>query len=299
MVAVIFALTGYALIDSAFLSAALKTQPDMLRSASLSDLDACYREVQASKYALVECNPKAGLCRKTVYLGKVKDPTIRRRVGQEAQLLERAKHPNIVRLVRYAVNPDTLVLHMDMVVGQDLFEAIWEGNTRGPAMVAGIGADLASALKYLHAQGIAHCDLKPENIMLSAAGDVKLVDFGSALQCTNLYADYRKRGVFLALGTPGYTAPEVRLGTTCLYNPLAADVYGMGIVLAWMLVQDPEEESWTDALDYAPPGLQDIIVDCTQVRPRLRPSAGQLRKRLADLAAVALALPNNVGHKAN
>jgi tRNA A-37 threonylcarbamoyl transferase component Bud32 len=118
---------------------------------------------------------------------------------------------------------------MELVDGTDLRSKIAEGPLN-PDEVAAMGADLAEALHYVHAQGVIHRDIKPANVLLAPSGfpgramHAKLADFGIA----RLFDATRLTATGSLLGTAGYLSPEQALGSTI--GP-PSDVYSLGLVL--------------------------------------------------------------------
>ena len=118
---------------------------------------------------------------------------------------------------------------MELVNGTDLRSKIAAGALQ-PDEVAAMGADLAEALHYVHAQGIIHRDIKPANVLLAPSGfpgramHAKLADFGIA----RLFDATRLTATGSLLGTAGYLSPEQALGSTI--GP-PSDVYSLGLVL--------------------------------------------------------------------
>lgn len=92
---------------------------------------------------------------------------------------------------------------------------------------------LLSAIEHCHNQGVAHCDLKLENIIFDRFGNVKLIDFGLAHSIQNKgFGSYRK-----LLGTYGYMAPEIHKSE--LYNIRKADLFSLAVILFIMVYGSP------------------------------------------------------------
>ena len=110
---------------------------------------------------------------------------------------------------------------------KDNFETIVDGPLVPPPIQKKVFRQLAEALAYLHGQGIAHRDIKDENILLDLDFNVKLIDFGHA----GVYKSQRGTGMklFKTYGTPIFSPPEVRRGE--LFHGEEADVYAMGLML--------------------------------------------------------------------
>jgi serine/threonine-protein kinase len=145
------------------------------------------------------------------------------RFRREALALAAFHHQNIVTLYDLVEKNDVLFMVMEYVNGPTLLELIREAPL--PADVAAIiGVGVASALEHAHFRNIIHRDLKPANVMLTRAGEVKLMDFGVAKD-TNLEA-LTAEG--FAVGTPSYMAPEQVTGA-----PVDArtDLFSLGVLL--------------------------------------------------------------------
>jgi len=150
------------------------------------------------------------------------------RFVREARVLGELRHPAIVGYVAHGTEDDgTLWLAMDWLEGVDLGVRLEEGPLTLVASVA-LARRMAAALAAAHALGIVHRDVKPANVFLPAGRieDAMLLDFGVA-RVLGASQVMTKAGV--AIGTPGYMAPEQARGATSL-DP-RADVFALGCVL--------------------------------------------------------------------
>ena len=146
----------------------------------------------------------------------------------EVCILGVLEHPNIVRHYDSRVAAATgLTIAMEHVAGGSVASVIDNARAHTTRLASDFvlrtATQLALALQYLHSHGILHRDVKPENILLSAEGNVKLADFGLA---TLLTADDPEATELV--GTPYYLAPEL-----CGNRPYGpkADAWSMGVVL--------------------------------------------------------------------
>lgn len=153
---------------------------------------------------------------------------------REAELGSLLIHPNIVQVLDLGRHQGTVFLAMEYVDGMPLSSLLRRLAVRRlpPAAVAYIGAEVASALAYMHGRtgprgeplGLVHRDLNPPNILLSRIGEVKLSDFGIA-RAANQLALTKAQTV---RGKAGYMAPEQAYG-----QPLdgRADLFALGLTL--------------------------------------------------------------------
>ena len=153
---------------------------------------------------------------KFVALSKIGDATARRRLLREAQAAAALDHPLICGVHEVGTASDGRpYIVMQFVEGETLGEQLRRGSMEPRAALA-LAADIAEALRAAHAQGIVHRDLKPHNIILTASGRPKLLDFGIAHllhpQPLTLGNEEETRtdltGQDHVIGTPGYMSPE-------------------------------------------------------------------------------------------
>jgi len=145
------------------------------------------------------------------------------RFRREALALAAFRHQNIVTLYDLVEKNDVLFMVMEYVDGPTLHELIREGPLP-PDVVAVLGVGVASALEHAHFRHIIHRDLKPANVMVSKAGEVKLMDFGVAKD-EGLEA-LTAEG--MAVGTPSYMSPEQVTGAPV--DP-RTDLFALGVLL--------------------------------------------------------------------
>jgi hypothetical protein len=164
-----------------------------------------------------------------------KDADAVRRFGREARAVASLSHPGIVTVFDAGVADEVPYIVMEYVEGRTLVEVLRREGPLDPPRAAGIAADVADALDAAHACGVVHRDVKPGNIMLTAGGDVRVMDFGIAL---SLDADATVTRS--AMGTPTYAAPEQADG-----GPVdgRTDVYALGVVLYELLTGRPPFEA--------------------------------------------------------
>jgi serine/threonine protein kinase len=189
----------------------------------------------------------------------------------EARITARLQHPNIVPIYDIGESFDGRPYYtMEEVRGSDMAAAIRDLHGRGGAggvdvsrrHLIDVFARIAETMAFAHDRGVAHCDLKPENVMLGTYGEVRVVDWGMAADIGTLW-----RG-----GTPYYIAPEYHASVRSTVQP-QGDVYALGKMLEDVLFglrggAPPPE---------APPlpgELVDLARDCTRAAPEHRPPDG-------------------------
>ncbi len=186
------------------------------------------------------------------------DAAVRARFEREAHALALLDHPNIVRLERFAEADGEALLVMEHVDGGSVEEkAPFE-----PAAAVKVMLQVVHALEYAHGKGVIHRDLKPQNVLLTKGGVVKVSDFGIArLLGRDRGQTLTRTGV--VVGTVGFMAPEALHGG----EPDArVDVYGAGALLRALLTgRAPVGE-----LGALPAGLHRVIRKAMAERPEDR-----------------------------
>jgi eukaryotic-like serine/threonine-protein kinase len=213
------------------------------------------------------------------------DATDRLRFTHEARTLAGLNHVGLVMVLDAGITSEQPFLVMELVEGTTLSQLC----ARGPvdrSRVRSIGALVADALAYAHAQGIVHRDVKPANVLLGTDRKIKLADFGIA----RLIGDtVRHTQTGHAIGTAAYLAPEQVRGDELT---TAADVYSLGLVLLEALTgQRAYPGTPTEAalarLTRAPSIPEDLPDDwpalltaITAMEPAHRPGAAEVAERL-------------------
>ncbi len=219
------------------------------------------------------------------------DPSMHRMFLDEARLVARLNHGNIVQVFDFGFIDGTEFIAMEYVDGADAWRAAQRGVAAGapmPEVVAlHIVTAVAHALSYAHSlrdeQGraleVVHRDVSPQNALLSWEGDVKLSDFGIAL--TRQREERTRTG--LVKGKEGYIAPELALGEKA--SP-AADVYGLGATLHALLAgAPPPSPGELELADEGPAELVALLRRWLDVDAAARPTAEQAAAEAGSLAA--------------
>lgn len=117
---------------------------------------------------------------------------------------------------------------MEYASGGELFKVLEDLGSISETIVRTFFTQIISAVKYLHSNGIAHMDLKLENLLLTADDTLKLADFGSAIKVSS---GEKCQGL---TGTPKYLPPEALEGKA--YVPFSADIFALGIMLFTLVI---------------------------------------------------------------
>jgi hypothetical protein len=155
------------------------------------------------------------------------DPEAKARFLQEARVAGNIQHQNIVSVFDFGEHEGQPFIVMEYLKGQDLRDAIREGNAGDLYARLKIALQIAEALNFVHNSGVVHRDIKPENVHLDPNGRAKLMDFGIAKT-----ADLSLTRTGMAMGTPYYMAPEQVAGRP---TTTQVDVYAFGMLLFELL----------------------------------------------------------------
>ncbi|HEX5496809.1 MAG TPA: Stk1 family PASTA domain-containing Ser/Thr kinase [Mycobacteriales bacterium] len=234
------------------------------------------------------------------------DPAFVRQFGTEARSAARLSHLNVVSVFDQGSDSGHVFLVMELVSGRTLRQLLRERGALAPDLAVSLLEPVLAALAAAHRAGLAHRDVKPENVLLSDTGVVKVADFGLARAVAS--ATSTQSGS--VMGTVAYVAPEqVSRGTA----DARTDVYSAGIMLYELLVGAPPYRGDTaisvayrhvhedvpppsTAVPGIPPELDALVLRATRREPDARPAdaaafAAELRDVRAALGLARVAVP--------
>jgi serine/threonine protein kinase len=259
-------------------------------------------EILAQRYLLLEVLGSGGTA--TVYRGfdqhlkvfraiKVIDPSLprgprlRHRLSQEAQLMARLAHPNVVTLFELGEDERRLFLVMELIKGGSLAQRVETHGPLPPRMAVGVEQGLLAALQFAHSQDIVHRDVKPHNVLLDLDGTPRVTDFGIAR-----LEDGALTRTGVILGTLAYMPPEQKLSARSVDG--RSDLYAAGATLYCMLTGKEPHDLFAAGLDPVvakdklgalPPSLAAWIMRATSFHADARfPDAGAMALALAEAA---------------
>lgn len=150
------------------------------------------------------------------------------RFAQEAAIVQRVQHPDIVTVLDTGETGGQLWLAMELAPGCGLDRYAQPQRLLPARLAVGIAARVAGALAHAHALGVIHRDIKPSNVLVDlATSSVKVTDFGTAR-----LLEGRRTRTGLMLGTPAYMAPELLAGEDATPR---SDLYSLGVMLFELL----------------------------------------------------------------
>ena len=196
------------------------------------------------------------------------DPQYVERFKYEAALVGKLAHPNIVPIERYGEEGQYLYLVMPLLDGS-LRDILNRGERLHPIDAITVGMQIASALAAVHALGLIHRDVKPDNILFSKDRAL-LTDFGITRRIESERTGYAPTlaGTGLPVGTPQYMAPEQLDGKQHVDH--RADLYALGAVLYELLTGRPPHVA-DGPYAVAARVLHDPIVPPSQLNPAIWP----------------------------
>jgi|GEM_PF-1461979 len=214
----------------------------------------------------------------------------------EARLIATLDHPNIVRIYHVERSAGVWFMAMEYIDGGNVDERVRSLGAMDPVRALGVALAVADALHHAHQIGVIHRDLKPQNLLVSKNGAVKLADFGLATVADLQRVQKSRRGLWV--GTPQFAAPELWVGKAATPS---SDLYSFGACLYFLLTgRAPFMSDTLEALreahlnqepappERAPAPVVDLVLRCLAKEPANRPPSAhavyeEIQQRLAAL----------------
>ena len=208
-------------------------------------------------------------------LGAKLDTPFKARFTEEARILARLEHPNILQIFDFGTSDDTPFIVCEFLDGRTIIDHV---EMTGPLPLPKIkewSRQLFSAMSYAHSQGVLHRDLKGENVMVTEQSQIRVMDFGLARR-EDRKTKLTETGA--VMGTATYVSPEVIMGQGATK---ASDIYSAGVILYEMLVGAPPFEG-TTSFDVLQAHLIDIPPDPAILREELPPALSLVVKKTLE-----------------
>jgi eukaryotic-like serine/threonine-protein kinase len=186
----------------------------------------------ATVYLAMDTRLDRDVALKVMHAELARDEDFVRRFIGEAKSVARLSHQNVVAVFDQGADGPFLYLAMEYVPGRTLKEVLRERGRFSPAAALAIMTGVLDGLAAAHASGIVHRDVKPENVLLTADGRIKVADFGLA----RAHAAVGSTRAGLLIGTVAYLPPEQVTGDS---SDPRSDVYSAGVVLFELLTGRP------------------------------------------------------------
>lgn len=195
----------------------------------------------ANVYKARDLNLQRDVAVKILRTDLIEDPNFRARFLQEARSAANLTHPNIVTIYDFGHDSGQFFIIMEYVEGNDLKTVIRSQGQQSVQQAVDLMIQIGQGVGYAHRAGLVHCDLKPQNILVSPDGRVKITDFGISRALASITPEERADVVW---GSPKYFSPEQAAGNAP--SP-ASDVYALGIILFELLTGELPFEADTSA----------------------------------------------------
>lgn len=212
-----------------------------------------------------------------------KDDRFLKQTELEFDIASKLAHPNIRRIERLIKRKDGLLSVSEIVLVMELIdgEPLDKAPPRTFEQAAHVFEQVARAMAYMHAKGFVHADMKPNNVIVTASGDAKIIDLGQSCPTNTV----KKR----IQGTPDYIAPE-----QVHRRPITekTDIYNLGATIYWALTRRfvptalAKPDSLLGSLDdelmekpkppsawnaRVPEMFDKLIMECVEIEPARRP----------------------------
>lgn len=218
------------------------------------------------------------------------DPTFAERFLREARAMAKLNHPAIITVFDFGQREGLYFFLMELVDGPNLRQVVRSGEL-APEQALAIVPQICDALQYAHDQNVVHRDVKPENILLTSQGHVKIADFGLAKLMGTEESDYTLTGTRQVMGTPHYMAPEQMEKPQQVDH--RADIFSLGVVFYEMLTGElplgrfapPSEKVEIDVR------LDEVVMRTLAKEPELRyQNATEIKTEVEDVSGATSVL---------
>jgi serine/threonine protein kinase len=215
-----------------------------------------------------------------------RDPAFQERFRQEAKAAANLSHPNIVTVHDFGLDNGQLFIVMEYIPGTDLKALITQHGRFTPDETVQLLIQACAGLGYAHRAGLVHCDVKPQNMLVTPDMRLKVTDFGIARALSTIHPTEKSEVVW---GSPQYFSPEQASGAAP--SP-ASDVYSLGVIMYEMLTgslpfrADNATELARQHIEANPAPISELVPDISpileQIQTKVLSKEPSQRYRTAD-----------------
>jgi eukaryotic-like serine/threonine-protein kinase len=202
-----------------------------------------------------------------------RDEAFQERFRQEARAAANLSHPNIVTVHDFGLDEGQLFIVMEYIPGTDLKALIKQRGRFSPEETVPLLVQACAGIGYAHRAGLVHCDVKPQNMLVTPDMRLKVTDFGIARALSTIHPDEKSEIVW---GSPQYFAPEQAAGSAP--SP-ASDVYSLGVIMYEMLAGSLPFHGKT-AAELARMHLEAEPVPLSEILPDISPRLEEIQKKV-------------------
>ncbi len=226
----------------------------------------------ATVYLAKDLHTKDNVAVKILHPQYSEDSQTVERFLRESKASTILNHPNIVRVLDQGKEENYYFIVMEYVSGKNLKKIIEEKGALPPLYAKEIIIKVAEALDHANSKKIVHRDIKPQNIMITSDGKVKLMDFGIAH--LGSLSTITQTGIFM--GTPQYASPEQAEGSKV---DIRSDIYSLGVVFFELLTGFlPYSEDTTISVMFKK--LQEELPDPRSLKPEIPDGLAKIVKKM-------------------
>ncbi len=197
------------------------------------------------------------------------DPIFREHFREEAKAAANLSHPNIVTVHDFGFDAERLFIIMEYVPGTDLKQLLGDDGQVDIERTLILMGQACAGVGYAHRAGLVHCDIKPQNLLITPDERLKVVDFGIARALASINPGEKTDIVW---GSPHYFSPEQAAG---IAPSPASDVYSLGVIIYEMVTGQLPFTAPTSA-ELARMHRQELPKSPRQLNPAITPELEQI-----------------------
>ena len=213
-----------------------------------------------------------------------KETAMTKMFENEVSIMLKISHTNTIPVFDYFKHGCSFFIIMEHCIGGTLADAIQANPCKVRKNAPVYAFQIISALEYCHAAGVAHLDIKPQNILMDQYDRPKLTDFGLSAYCADRDKPFSKRGSF------AYMSPEMIKGNC--FDAFRSDIWSLGMTMYSMVTAKSPNIRYQNFDDYWDSIRKDcnslgemgeIIKSCLAYDPHERPSLYDLKEKIYPL----------------